>query len=225
MHHPNIVAYKENFITESTAEDGQSRHLCILMEYCDSGDVYTYLQKVRRNRCIAGPAEEPLVLEWFIQIVAAVHFLHDRSILHRDLKTQNIFLMHKADKAPLHGLGGPGPDKEDITTLQNCIIKLGDFGIAKVLDSTIDLAKTQIGTPFYMSPEVFKNANYSYKSDIWGIGCVLYELICGKHTGREFFLPLFHHSRITVREFVWSRLKGVVVGGGGWVVQMKIGTG
>ena len=95
--------------------------------------------------------------------------------------------MHKCATAgdhrpPLHGLGGPS-DKEDpgMAVLQNCIIKLGDFGIAKVLDSTIDLAKTQIGTPFYMSPEVFKNSNYSYKSDIWGIGCVLYELICGKH--------------------------------------------
>ncbi|CAD7951799.1 unnamed protein product [Amoebophrya sp. A25] len=174
VRHPNIVAYKDNFVDQN--------HLCILMEYCDSGDLYTYLQK-RKNQPMQTAAEEVTILEWLIQIVTAVQFLHARSILHRDLKSQNIFL-HT----------GPGPPAQSSSTssahnsradhgtsASTRLIKLGDFGIAKVLDSTVDLAKTQIGTPFYMSPEVFKNASYSYKSDIWGIGCVLYELVSGKH--------------------------------------------
>jgi len=59
------------------------------------------------------------------------------------------------------------------------ILKLGDFGVAKVLSSTLDLAQTQIGTPFYMAPEVFRNKPYSYSSDMWGVGCVLYEMLTG----------------------------------------------
>ena len=57
----------------------------------------------------------------------------------------------------------------------------GDFGIAKVLDSTRELANTCIGTPYYMSPELFKNSPYSYKSDIWALGCVLYEMCNLRH--------------------------------------------
>ena len=65
--------------------------------------------------------------------------MHDRSILHRDLKTQNIFLT------------------------KNEIVKVGDLGIARVLDSETDLAKTVIGTPFYMSPEIFLSQPYGQK--------------------------------------------------------------
>ena len=84
--------------------------------------------------------------------------MHQQKILHRDLKTQNIFLA-----GPRHQLSA----------------KLGDLGVAKVLSSTLELAKTQIGTPFYMSPELINSHPYSYKSDVWGLGCVLYEIING----------------------------------------------
>jgi non-specific serine/threonine protein kinase/NIMA (never in mitosis gene a)-related kinase len=86
----------------------------------------------------------------------ALYYLHDQKILHRDLKTQNIFLKHGR-------------------------VRLGDFGIAKVLDSTRDFANTCIGTPYYMSPELFKYKPYSYKSDVWAFGCVLYEMCNLRH--------------------------------------------
>jgi len=78
--------------------------------------------------------------------------IHSKKILHRDLKSQNIFLT-KDNQA-----------------------KLGDFGISKVLESTHDFAQTSLGTPFYLSPEVCMGQCYDYKSDVWMLGCILYEL-------------------------------------------------
>lgn len=82
--------------------------------------------------------------------------IHDRKIIHRDIKTQNIFLT-----------------KDEIC-------KIGDFGIAKVLLHTMEKAKTIVGTPFYLSPEIIENKPYSFKSDVWSCGIVLYELCCRK---------------------------------------------
>ena len=61
------------------------------------------------------------------------------------------------------------------------MIKLGDFGIAKIMDSTTEYAKTCIGTPYYLCPEAWENKPYTNKSDIWALGCVLYELTTLKH--------------------------------------------
>jgi NIMA (never in mitosis gene a)-related kinase len=78
--------------------------------------------------------------------------VHDRKILHRDIKGQNIFIT------------------------KNNTLKLGDFGIARVLNKTHDKARTVVGTPYYLSPEIIENKPYSFKSDIWSMGVVLYEL-------------------------------------------------
>lgn len=83
--------------------------------------------------------------------------IHDRKILHRDLKTQNIFLTSKGE------------------------IKIGDFGIARVLQHTYDCAQTAIGTPYYLSPEICQEKPYNQKSDIWSLGCIFYEMVTLKH--------------------------------------------
>ncbi|TMS19573.1 Serine/threonine-protein kinase Nek4 [Larimichthys crocea] len=100
---------------------------------------------------------ERQVVEWFVQIAMALQYLHERNILHRDLKTQNIFL-----------------------TKTN-IIKVGDLGIARVLENQNDMASTLIGTPYYMSPELFSNKPYNHKSDVWALGCCVYEMSTLKH--------------------------------------------
>ena len=126
LKHPNIVSYKESF------ETGGFLH--IVMLYCDGGDLYTQIKQ--RNGVLI---EETQVVEWFVQIAMALQYMHENHILHRDLKTQNIFLT------------------------RNKIIKVGDLGIARVLKGTNDMATTMIGTPYYMSPELFQNKPYNSK--------------------------------------------------------------
>ncbi|KAF6306759.1 NIMA related kinase 1 [Rhinolophus ferrumequinum] len=144
MKHPNIVQYRESF-----EENGS---LYIVMDYCEGGDLF---KRINAQKGIL--FQEDQILDWFVQICLALKHVHDRKILHRDIKSQNIFLT------------------------KNGTVQLGDFGIARVLNSTVELARTCIGTPYYLSPEICENKPYNNKSDIWALGCVLYEMCTLKH--------------------------------------------
>jgi len=123
--------------------------LAIVMDYAEGGDLHQRIQLTRRaGKCF----QEEKVLRWFTEATLALKYLHDRHILHRDLKTSNLFL-----------------------TAQDRL-RVGDFGISKVLESTVAFARTTIGTPYYLSPEICMERPYSFSSDIWALGCVLYEL-------------------------------------------------
>ncbi|XP_016356033.1 serine/threonine-protein kinase Nek4 [Sinocyclocheilus anshuiensis] len=128
LKHPNIVTYRESW-------EGEDCQLYIVMGFCEGGDLYRRLKQQKGELL-----PERQVVEWFVQIAMALQYLHEKHILHRDLKTQNIFLT-KTD-----------------------IIKVGDLGIARVLESQNDMASTLIGTPYYMSPELFSNKPYNYKT-------------------------------------------------------------
>jgi NIMA (never in mitosis gene a)-related kinase len=99
---------------------------------------------------------EDIILNWFVQLCFAVKYIHEKNILHRDLKLSNIFLSSTGD------------------------IKLGDFGIAKVLSET-GFAETMVGTPYYLSPEICQKKLYRQSSDIWSMGCILFEMMNLKH--------------------------------------------
>ncbi|KAL2076555.1 hypothetical protein ACEWY4_027849 [Coilia grayii] len=144
MSHPNIVQYKESF--------EESGCLYIVMDYCEGGDLF---KKINSQKGVLFPEEQ--ILDWLVQICLALKHVHDRKILHRDIKSQNIFLT------------------------KDGTVQLGDFGIARVLNSTVELARTCIGTPYYLSPEICENKPYNNKSDIWALGCVLYEMCTLKH--------------------------------------------
>uniref|UniRef100_A0A674IBQ2 non-specific serine/threonine protein kinase n=1 Tax=Terrapene triunguis TaxID=2587831 RepID=A0A674IBQ2_9SAUR len=144
MKHPNIVLYRESF-----EENGS---LYIVMDYCEGGDLF---RRINAQKGIL--FSEDQIMDWFVQICLALKHVHDRKILHRDIKSQNIFLT------------------------KDGTIQLGDFGIARVLNSTVELARTCIGTPYYLSPEICQNKPYNNKSDIWALGCVLYEMCTLKH--------------------------------------------
>lgn len=144
MKHPNIVAFKESFEAEG--------HLYIVMEYCDGGDL---TQRIKQQKGKLFP--EDTVLNWFIQICLGVNHIHKRRVLHRDIKSKNVFLTHDGK------------------------VKLGDFGSARLLSSPMAFARTYVGTPYYVPPEIWENLPYNNKSDIWSLGCILYELCALKH--------------------------------------------
>lgn len=144
LKHPYVVRYRESF-----HEDG---YLCIVMDYCEGGDLSEAVKKARKSGK-SFPQEQ--VLRWFTQAALALKYIHDKHILHRDLKSGNFFISKSGN------------------------IKIGDFGIAKVLECTAACAQTQIGTPYYLSPEICQGKAYSWGSDIWSMGCILYEM-CSK---------------------------------------------
>ncbi|KAJ7309082.1 hypothetical protein JRQ81_008388 [Phrynocephalus forsythii] len=139
LHHPHVIEYYENFL--------EDKALMIAMEYAPGGTLAEFIHK-RSNSLL----DEETILHFFVQIVLALHHVHTKQILHRDLKTQNILL-----------------DKH------HRMVKIGDFGISKILSSK-SKAYTVVGTPCYISPELCEGKPYNQKSDIWALGCVLYEL-------------------------------------------------
>ncbi|XP_067874142.1 uncharacterized protein [Heterodontus francisci] len=150
LDHPNIINYYDSF-----EEDGV---LMIEMEYADGGTLAQYLAQQDWE------LEEREILNLFHQMVAAICYLHDHNVLHRDLKTANLFLTKEGE------------------------VKLGDFGVAKLM-TTGSEAHTILGTPFYISPEICEGKCYNDKSDIWSLGCILYEMACRQRTFEGTNLP------------------------------------
>lgn len=143
LKHPYIVSYRESYT--------ENRNLAIVMDYADGGDLH---QRIQRTRQAGKVFSEDRIVRWLTEATLALKYLHDKHVLHRDLKSQNLFLTAK--------------DR----------LRIGDFGISKVLESTCAFAKTTIGTPYYLSPEICMEKPYTFSSDIWALGCVVYELAC-----------------------------------------------
>jgi NIMA (never in mitosis gene a)-related kinase len=124
-----------------------SNTLNIVMEYADDGDVES---KIKNNKKNCTFFNENLIWSYFIQILQGLYYLHSNKIVHRDLKCANVFLM------------------------KDGTLKLGDLNVSKI--AKLGMLYTKIGTPFYCAPEVWSGKAYDYKSDLWSVGCILYEL-------------------------------------------------
>ncbi|CUG92502.1 serine-threonine protein kinase, putative [Bodo saltans] len=196
LHHPHIVQHRDAFLFND--ED-----LCIVMDYYGGGDLsqvvqssaeelQTYLAQGngapnrqqagrKQTRQMPSPQSQPLaspqeqdlmsakapylpesrIMLWFVEMGLSLHYLHSHRIIHRDLKTQNIFV-----------------------NTANGEVAVGDFGVARIAE-TIQQAHaaspSSTGTPLYMAPEVVQGGHATFKSDVWSLGCILYELLALRH--------------------------------------------
>lgn len=147
--HENIIGYRH--VIRSNA-----KVFNIIMEYADGGDL---LQRIQHSKDRGASFSEDDILIWFCQVCLAISHLHERGMLHRDIKTANLFLTKTG------------------------LVKLGDFGIARVLEKkhgnqrmSARTCRTPVGTPMYLAPELCKGRPYGQKADMWALGCVLHEL-------------------------------------------------
>ena len=129
------------------------RYLELFMEYAEKGDLYDQIciQKKKKKHF-----EEKKIIDWLIQSCQALNFIHSKHIIHRDIKPQNIFLTKKGS------------------------VKLGDFGVSKTLNNTLEKAKTFVGTAYYLPPEIINGKKYSFMADIWSLGITFYQLMTFK---------------------------------------------
>lgn len=144
--------HHENIIAYKEAFfDDKTRCLCVVMEFSDSGDLFQQITKCQKERT---HPKEGDVWRYLYGMCHGLKALHDMRILHRDLKCANVFLS---------------------SSESGTIAKLGDFNVSKVAKR--GLCMTQTGTPYYASPEVWRDMPYDAKSDMWSLGCVLYEMV------------------------------------------------
>ena len=158
LNHPNIIKFHELILSKNPIKT-----INMIVEYADGGDLSQKIKKMKNKKKYF---EESEILDYFIQICLALYHMHSKYILHRDLKSQNIFLTKKG------------------------LVKIGDFGVAKNLQNTWKKASTMIGTPYYLSPEIVLNKPYSFESDIWSLGVLLYEMMALKMPFDAISLPM-----------------------------------
>ena len=145
LDHPNIIKLYEAFLSKYP-----NKKLNLITEYADGGDLSNKINQMKeRNKFLS----EDLILDYFTQICLALYHIHKKKIIHRDIKSSNVFVT------------------------KNGIIKLGDFGISTQLANTWDFAQTFKGTPYYIAPEIISGYQYNTQVDIWSLGVLLYELI------------------------------------------------
>ena len=143
LRHPNIIQYYTSFV-----DDGS---LYIVMEYADAGDMYTAL-KARGKQGRTLPEDQ--VWDYFQQTAAGLQYLHHQNIIHRDVKSMNIFLMKD---------GG---------------VKLGDLGVSRLMeDDGLAAEMSRVGTPMYFAPELVKREAYDQRVDVWSLGCLVYTIM------------------------------------------------
>jgi NIMA (never in mitosis gene a)-related kinase len=121
--------------------------MCLIVEYADDGDLFQRVSRAEKEQL---PITEEEIWRVFLSVVWGLKALHAKQILHRDLKSANVFLF------------------------KDGTVKLGDLNVSKIAKK--GLLYTQTGTPYYAAPEVWRDQPYDHKSDIWSLGCIVYEM-------------------------------------------------
>ena len=168
LNHKNIIGYKEAFYDE------KSMTLNIVMEYADDGDLSSKIKYNIKNHLVF---EESTIWKILIQLLEGLKYLNTKKIMHRDLKSANLFLTKKG------------------------VLKIGDLNVSKI--AKLGMAVTQIGTPFYAAPEIWQDKAYDYKCDIWSCGVIIYEIATLRTPFRgtslnELYQNILHGSYIPI---------------------------
>ena len=151
--HPNVIQFHEIFRDDT--------HIHFVMEFCSGGDLFEYLM----DREFLDEVESCFMI---IKLISAIQHLHERNICHRDLKIENILL----ESSIRENTGKKGKFQKYPN------IKLIDFGLSKILNSSTERMKTKLGTPYYVSPEILMG-DYDKNCDMWSVGVICYVLLCG----------------------------------------------
>lgn len=180
LKHRNLIEYYDSFVHKGK--------FCIIMEYADGGDLS---EKIKHSAETGKPIPENDIWHIFLELCNALKYIHSKRVIHRDIKSQNIFLTKSGH------------------------VKLGDFGISKLLNNGDDFTNTSIGTPYFLSPEICMGKSYNQKSDIWMLGCVLFELCCLKKPFNGVNLPILmknivHQPVPKIPSFYSSELRQLI---------------